>query len=287
VQRNPSNAPKQRQLLLISVDYTHTIRLPAPKHEQREMTMVLTIRRKSPRAPSMPLAESLDRAMRVYDQERLHPAPIEAVASAMGYKSANNGSALAAIASLRYYGLLERPKDGFLAVTKNVELFKYTPSESQKDALMMEFLRAPPLYGELLDQYASGLPSDATLLYELIQKGYQPGAAEGVLSCFKQSVQFAGYFEKLARFEVSEEVVDVQEQESNASPPQSSQVPMSQVPTVASVSINAAEDEGLDRYPVRLPGARKAWLLIPEVFYEADKSRLIAQINLLLTEEEK
>lgn len=46
-------------------------------------------------------------------------------------------------------------------------------------------------------------------------------------------------------------------------------------------------DAGHDRIPVRLQGGRRAWLWIPTVFYESDKQRLKAQIDLLLTEDER
>lgn len=38
-------------------------------------------------------------------------APTQVVAQNIGYKSANNGAALSALAALRYYGLLDRPKE--------------------------------------------------------------------------------------------------------------------------------------------------------------------------------
>ena len=47
------------------------------------------------------------------------------------------------------------------------------------------------------------------------------------------------------------------------------------------------DDGELDRIPVRLPGGRRAWLSIPTPFYAADKERLKAQIDLLLTEEDE
>lgn len=45
-----------------------------------------------------------------------------------------------------------------------------------------------------------------------------------------------------------------------------------------------SQNDGDDKNPVRLTGGRKAWLIVPTPFYEADKSRLKAQIDLLLTE---
>lgn len=250
--------------------------------------MAAIIRKKSPRAPSMPLNEALDRALKVYDQERLHPAPVEVIASGMGYKSANNGSALSAIASLRYYGLLDRPKDGCLAVTKNVELYKFTPSETTRSELLIEFLKSPPLYAELIEQYTGGLPSDATLIYELIQRGFIPSAAEGAVSCFKQSVQFAAYFERKTATSKASLDDDLDEIEGSVTPVASSaQVEVPSAPPTRPGLHASPEDENLDRYPVRLPGGRKAWLLIPTIFYEADKTRLKAQIDLLFTEDDE
>ncbi len=250
--------------------------------------MAVMIRKKSPRAPSMTLNDALDRALKVYEQERLHPAPTEIIAAGMGYKSANNGSALSAIASLRYYGLLERPKDGFLAVTKNVELYKFTPSDSKRKDLLIDFLKSPPLYAELLEQYTSGLPSEATLIYELIQRGFIPSAAESAVSCFKQSVQFAAYFEHMATQAIPQSEDNLYElQEVDAAPSSVVNVePTKAAQTKSPMQVYTDESE-LDRYPVRLSGGRKAWLLIPTQFYEADKLRLKAQIDLLLAEDEE
>ncbi len=120
-------------------------------------------RKKSPRAPSMALNEALDRATKVYKKERLHAAPTEVIANDLGYKSANNGAAMSAMASLRYFGILERPKEGFLSVSKDVESFLHAPNEDLKKSLLIQFLKAPALYTELLEKYNSGLPSDANL----------------------------------------------------------------------------------------------------------------------------
>jgi hypothetical protein len=250
--------------------------------------MAEVIRKKSPRAPSMSLNEALDRTIKVYDKERLHPAAVDIIASHIGYKSANNGSALSAIASMRYYGLLDRPKEGFLAVSKDVESFRYAPEEGQRRALLIKFLKQPPLYAELLEKYASGLPSDANLKYELIQRGFIPSAAESALASFKQSVDFAGYYDSLANDGDVESVEEIPY--SSISRPEealsSSVVAPSARLTPISVMSNIEQDD-FDRIPVRLSGGRRAWLLIPAPFFAADKSRLKAQIDLLLAEDEE
>ena len=259
------------------------------------------IRKRSPRAPSLALDDAIEKAMRAYDADRLHPAPIDVVAQNLGYKSANSGSALSALASLRYYGLLERPKDGFLAATKDLEDYLFAPTPELKQRKLCGFLRSPPLFSDLLDQFPGGLPSDPNLKYELIQRGFAPAAAQAALLVFQRSIEFAGYFSS----NDSDEPVDDQDEKA---PPSSSlqseaeEEPSEQRasprpngnPEGASKGPGVLEPPNLppgipcpgDAIPVRLPRGRRAWLVIPEKFFEADKARLKAQIDLLLTEED-
>lgn len=250
------------------------------------------IRKKSPRAPSTPLEEALDRALKAYDKERLHPAPSDVMAQNIGYKNANSGTALSALASLRYFGLLSRPKEGFLAVSKEVEAYKFAPEEALRRSLLVSFLKRPALYAELLEKFASGLPSEATLRYELIQRGFAPQAAEGALASFRRSVDFAGYYDEpndsikpgTSSNEITEAGLNGGETEvvSEAISKQGPAKPQGEPP-----SLLGSEDNCHDRIPVRLPGGRRAWLVIPTPFYNADKARLKAQIDLLLTQEDE
>lgn len=240
-------------------------------------------RKRSPRAPSIALEQALERAVRIYDLERLHAAPIDAVAQALGHKNANNGSAAATIASLRYFGLLERPKDGFLHVSKSVETYKYAPDEQMRKSIILEFLKTPPLYLELLDKYSNGLPSSATLKYELIQKGFLPQAVEAVLSAFLQSVSFAKYFEGAPSDIEQQNSSPILQSEVNAEVETIAQQPYPKMAEVKSQQppISGAE---LDQIPIRLSGGRKAWLSIPTPFYESDKARIKAQIDVLFAD---
>lgn len=246
--------------------------------------MVASPRKKSPRAPSIALDEALDRVLKAYDKERLHAAPAEVVAQNLGYKSANNGTALSALASLRYFGLLKRPSEGFLAVTSEVEAYKFAPDDKQRRSVLMNFLKAPPLYAELLEKYQSGLPSDPNLKFELIQRGFIPQAANVALIAFRKSVEFVGYFG-------GERVAIPSHEETESSDemaPSASSTVRNEQPTISASMIQTEMvDEQVDRIPVRLPGGRRAWLLIPTPFFAADKIRLKAQIDLLLTHDEE
>ena len=249
-------------------------------------------RKKSPRAPTMALDEALERAVRAYDKERLHAAPTNIVAQNLGYKGVTSGTALAALASLRYYGLLERPSDGLLAVSKDVEAFKYSPSEELKRSFLFNFLRKPALFAELLDKYSSGLPSDANLKYELIQRGFIPATASSVVAVFRRSVEFSDYFGKVEEglFAEEDEVESADEVElklpATSSAPLAIEIAPLPVSRPAPPTAIAIDDSEHDRIPVRLSGGRRAWLSIPTPFFMADKQRLKAQIDLLLTAED-
>jgi len=250
--------------------------------------MSAIVSKKSPRAPTMSLKDAIDRALKAYDRERLHEAPTEIVAQNIGYKNANSGTALSAIASLRYFGLLTRPKNGHLAVSKDLESMKFAPTDEQRQTLVIQFLMKPDLYVDLLKKYEAGLPSDATMKYDLIQRGFIPAAAETVLSAFKQSVEFANYYGTSSANEASAEpsqLPDLDEQKDDERPAQNLVQARPQVINKA-VPIEV-QDHDLEKIPVRLSGGRKAWLLIPSTFYKADKDRLKAQIDLLLAEDEE
>jgi hypothetical protein len=261
---------------------------------QLKSAMNPTVRKKSPRAPSVSLSEALERALKIYSKDRLHPAPTEVFAQNMGYKTANSGSALQMIASLRYFGLAERVSDGVLAISKDVESYKFAPSESLKAELLKRFLRAPTLYGELLDKYNNALPSDPNLRYELIQRGFAPSAAESALVAFRQSVEFASYYSPSGQAEPEgePEAQESDQQYAAAVPSYATAVlpaPIIPAPAPSYQALlrpdEASSDE--DRIPVRLSGGRRAWLIIPSPFFDADKKRLKAQIDLLITSDEE
>ncbi len=239
--------------------------------------MADSMRKKSPRAPSLPLEEALTRALLVYGKENRHEVPVEVVAQDMGYSGAKNGTALAALASLRYFGLVERPRDGMLSITKDVETYKFAPDESIRRQLLKKWAETPPVFAELLQKYAGTLPSDATIRFDLIQMGFTPSGASDCLSVFRKSVDFAHY-------------LDGGEVENEASPT-SSETTAPTVPVSTAISqpiteVRVAADDA-DRIPIRLPGNRRAWLEIPAPFYETDKARIKAHIDLLLTDDEE
>lgn len=243
--------------------------------------MSQTLRKRSPQAPSVSLEDALNRALKVYDKERRHEIPIDVAAIDMGYKNAKSGSSLQTLASIRYFGLMQRPKEGMLNVSIDVEKYKFSPDPELKQRLLNNWLRTPQVFAELLDKFPTSLPSDAVIKYELIQQGFSEGTADDVILNFKHSVEFVRYYEQITTPEKQVENYEGQDNEDldNISPPP-------QTPVSANLKTrDVGQLEGMDRVPIRLEGGRKAFLEIPTPFYEADKTRIIAQINLILTDE--
>lgn len=251
------------------------------------------MRKKSPRAPSIALEDAVDRAVKIYQKEKRHPAPADAIAQHLGYTGAKNGSAATVIATLRYYGLIERTGDGMISVSKDVESYMFAPNDRMKREFKCQWLKTPPVFAELVEQYGEQLPSDENLKYNLIQKGFFPEAADSCVNVFKKSMEFAEYSSKegVEEERLGVEGADVpgaQEGEDmfGDEPPSNRQQP-GPAPSAGQVRPVAAIEDGVDRIPVRLARGRRAWIEVPTPFYSADKSRLKKQIDLLLTDDEE
>jgi hypothetical protein len=159
-------------------------------------------------------------------------------------------------------------------------------------AYLRRFVAAPALFSELLERYASGLPSDGNLRYELIQRDFLPATAESLVGILRRSFDFAKVYEQEPQ-DPAVEAPEVDEIDALVSVVSELAAPTATATPAPArqqrqPSLDRDEDpvDGHDRIPVRLSGGRRAWLFIPPLFLEADKQRLKAQIDLLLTEDE-
>jgi hypothetical protein len=241
----------------------------------------------------LPLKEAVERASKVYEKESLHPASADIVAQHIGYKSADNGAAKRVLAALGYYGLLERPSDGMLAVNKSIQEYKFAPSEDLRNQILRKWLMTPGVFAELLEKFPDRLPSDASLKYELIQKGFTPDTADECLTSFLESVQYVQSLSPNFAAEPSKAGAEPTDASIEATDDQrgadstASRSEYGTRPAATASTRDVVEDEDSDRIPVRLAGGRRAWLVIPSPFYAADKRRLISQIDLLLTDDDE
>lgn len=252
--------------------------------------MTVTIRKRSPRAPSLPLDEALARAIKVYSIEGKHPAPVDVVARHLGYTSASNGSAASAIASIRYFGLCDRPGDGLISIHKDVEAYQFAPNDSIRTTLLQKWVRTPQVFADLLQKYQGSLPSAATLKFDLLQQGFSPSAADECVTCFLKSVEFSKIYTAVSESaqagqEATSESDDTDEEDSQNNQAPTSEIQSAQAAPKTTAGNIGPIEFGSDQIPVRLSGGRKAWIVVPSPLYDADKKRLYAQIELLLTDD--
>jgi len=248
--------------------------------------------KKSPRAPSLALDEALNRVSKLYKAEGRHAAPVDVVLKHIGYSS-KNGAALQALASLGYWGLVERPKDGMVAAAKVFEDHEFNPDQDQKAEIILRLLQTPTLFAELLRKYTGRLPSDASIKFDLIQQGFIPSSADNCVSVFRKSVEFARYYElnvekPIAQPEGGSDTGLNEDTEAGVEGKQTQATGTKQSETQRSPQppFHAADGE-VDSIPIRLTGGRKAWLVIPKPFFAADVERIKKYIDLQLTEEEE
>jgi len=242
------------------------------------VSVMVEARKKSPRAPSMSLPEALERTMLVYNKEGKHTVASAVVAQDIGYKDATNGAALSALAAIKYYGLLTSPSRGQLAVSEDVEEYKYSTNPKTKRELLIKWLKYPKIYSTLLEAFPDRLPSDAAIKYELIKMGFVDKAANSCLKQFKASIEFSGYYDTSC----AEEAWADQHLEAEVHAKEAQ--PQSAVNSGAAVS---AANEKFDRIPVRLAGGRKAWLEVPVPFYEKDKEMIKKYVDIIVVDEDE
>lgn len=235
------------------------------------------VRKKKPQAPSMSLSEAIEKVRVIYSRDGRHTIPTESAADALGYKNARSGSAITTLASIKMFGLLHVPQSGHLAVDLSFEEYEFSPNESRKLNILLEWVKTPKIYSELFQRFEGSMPSDATLKYELVKLGFTGKGLQKFIKTFKDSVQFSKYYEQ--------EVLNENEEHDISS---IAAAPNENISSVQSTLGKTPEVvTGVDRIPIRLSGGRKAWLEIPTPFYEGDKSVIKNQIDLIITDEEK
>lgn len=247
----------------------------------------MSVRKRSPRCPSIALEEAIQRIGDLYDKESKHAVAADAAAQGLGYKDAKSGAAKTMIASVSYYGLLKRGADGKLSVSSDFEKYKYAPDDDVKAKFINEWLKNPKVFGELIARYGDDFPSDAALKYELIEMGFKPDAAEDALNVLKRSVDFVKSQGGIAlTVEAVGDEEDIQDD--------CEEVVEDKVVEERNPDIGGQRGAAMPNLPasdfktvtIFLPEGREALLYVPRPFYKKDKVAIKRQLNALLADDE-
>lgn len=149
---------------------------------------------RSPSYPALDLKTAIDRARRLYEQERHHATPVETAVRHWGYKSLS-GPANGALAALKKFGLSLDEGSG---ATRRVRLTDLAvdiianPDQVRREAAIRQAALTPPIHRELWDRWGRELPSDENLRWELHrERGFTETGATEFIAEYRATIDFA------------------------------------------------------------------------------------------------
>lgn len=172
---------------------THTATPPATPAAKTKVP-----KHRSPNYPTMGLERALAKVALVYNSEfRRHAVPIKDGMAKMEY-SADSSTGQQALASMKYFGLVEFEGTGDKRMVRVSEpAAKIVANHADRDRLLKEAALAPAIHREVWDKFNTpdGLAPDATIRQYLVwdreDSRFSEEAATAFLTQFKQTISFA------------------------------------------------------------------------------------------------
>jgi hypothetical protein len=143
---------------------------------------------KSPNYPRLAFDVALDKTGILYKDQHNRSASTEAIAQTLGYTSATNGTSKAAIAALKYYGLLEPLGDGLRVSEDGIRAFELPKGDPERTQALPRMIFAPPVFADLRSKFTHQLPQN--LRHALITQGYAPKAADEIIRFYRSNLEF-------------------------------------------------------------------------------------------------
>lgn len=155
---------------------------------------------RSPSYPNFNIEKALEKVKALHEAEGDYAAPISSATNAWGY-SAKSSAARQALATLRYYGLIDILGDGDARKVKVSDtarriLLDRREDQTEKKQLIRRAALHPAVHKTLYDRYSSGLASDGSVIHFLVfDEAFNEAAAKELLEEFKETAKFVGLFE--------------------------------------------------------------------------------------------
>jgi hypothetical protein len=150
-------------------------------------------RQRSPNYPSFGLKDAIEKIRALHKAIGQHPTSRDVVATSMGYRGISGASATA-ISTLNKYGLLEGRGDE-VRVSDRAMAILHPHSDDELRAALREAAVQPALFGELAEKFPGTIPNDDVLRNYLIGIKFTPQVVDGVISAYKETVEFVGGME--------------------------------------------------------------------------------------------
>lgn len=154
---------------------------------------------RSPGYPSINIQEAIAKAKALYAAEGKYPAPMPSAFTAWGFSMKSSGGR-GVRASLKYFGLITVDGDNETGKVKLTDdalriILDEREDQTEKNAIIRKLALLPSIHQALMAAYPNGLASDASVEHLLIfEQGYNKSAAAEVISEFKATAAYAGFY---------------------------------------------------------------------------------------------
>ncbi len=142
---------------------------------------------RSPGYPALDLGQAIQKAELVYKAEKKTATTPDVIASHIGFSQAN-GPGGRAVSALRQFGLIEESNGKYRISDLGYTLIHYDRNGQEWKAAASEASKRPTIFKELAEKYPEGLPSDATLRSELLDRGFNPNVIPEVISIIRNTL---------------------------------------------------------------------------------------------------
>ncbi len=154
---------------------------------------------RSPAYPSFSVQKALEQVKALYAQEKEYAAPLASALKAWGYGAKSSGGRQT-LATMKYYGLVDITGEGDSRRIKVSDVaLKILRDPREDDTEKRQTIRrvalTPSAHKLLLDEYPSGLASDGSVQYFLLESGFNEQAARELLAEFKDTASHIGLYE--------------------------------------------------------------------------------------------
>jgi hypothetical protein len=195
---------------------------------ESEKSITDDAKRRSPSFPVVPIDEAIERARRVYRQDRRAFTNFETLIGHLGYNTTKKGGRQGRMVStLKQYGLIDE-RDGQYRVSETAWKILEMPEDSEERArLVREAALNPPMFRKILKHYEGELPSDATIRSHLLfQERFNSDSATTFIRVLRRTIELVN--PTTADYNAGEESEEADEQPQGATsmqqpPPRGSQ----------------------------------------------------------------
>lgn len=186
--------------------------------EQQAVDSTKSKRHRSPNYPAVGLRDAVERVRKLYDSEKKAGAPLEVAIKRIGFTVAH-GSAMAVLAALKKFGLVDDINGRIVPTSEAIELLAYGEDSERGLMALRRAALKPTVYSELYEKYKdTGMPSDASLMAELkADMGFNPNAVEGFVRDFRDTLVYSRLLTEDGVFSMQDSTEDPKEEKPEVS----------------------------------------------------------------------